>query len=97
VFFGYRRKASILTTESSDGVISIDSQIPPWIQDQAERYWGYNATHVGILSDELALDRYNAVLESTAVGLEHLGLSAEPLANEPACAPPLDDLDQTPS
>jgi len=50
VFFGFRRKVSLLTTESTDGVISISSQLPRWIQDQAERYWGYDATHVGILS-----------------------------------------------
>lgn len=73
VFFGYRREASFLMTESSDGVISIASQIPPWIQNQAKRYWGYDATHVGILSDESALERYNALLDSTADRLEHLG------------------------
>jgi hypothetical protein len=70
VFFGYRRETSFLMTESSDGVISIASQIPAWIQDQAERYWGFNATHVGILSDELALERYNALLVSTADRLD---------------------------
>lgn len=70
VFFGYRREASFLMTESSDGVISIASQIPPWIQDQAEHYWGYDTTHVGILSDESALERYNALLVSAADRLD---------------------------
>jgi len=66
VSFGFRRKPSLLASASSDGVISIASQLPPWIQDEAERYWGYDATHVGILSDASALERYNALLRSVA-------------------------------
>ena len=62
VFFGYQRHTSLLTTESSDGLISIASQLPPWVQDRAERYWGFNATHVGLLSDDAALKRYNELL-----------------------------------
>lgn len=39
VFFGFRWKTSWLATASSDGVISIASQIPPWVQDRAESDW----------------------------------------------------------
>ena len=66
VFFGYRRDPSLLTTASSDSVISVASQVPPWIQDQSERYWGYDTTHIGILSNALVLRRYKALLESAA-------------------------------
>ena len=57
---------SLLTTDSSDGVIPISSQLPQWIQDQAERYWGYDSTHVGILSDDSALERFTVLLGSVA-------------------------------
>ena len=66
VFFAFRRDISLLMPQSSDGVIPVASQLPPWLQEQAERCWGYDATHVGILSDGAALDRYYAVLKSEA-------------------------------
>ena len=62
VFFGYRRSPSLLTTESSDGAITLESQIPEWVQRQAARSWGYDADHVGILSNPLALDRLISLL-----------------------------------
>jgi pimeloyl-ACP methyl ester carboxylesterase len=62
VFFGYRRAASLLTSQSSDGAITLESQIPGWIQEQARRTWGYDADHAGILSHAAALDRLHALL-----------------------------------
>lgn len=66
VFFGFRRSPSLLTSQSSDGTIALSSQIPAWIQEQAERYWGYDTDHVGILSHPAALGRFNALLASEA-------------------------------
>lgn len=66
VFFGFRRDISLLMPQSSDGVISVASQLPLWLQDQTERYWGFEASHVGILSDAAALERYHALLRSVA-------------------------------
>ena len=66
VFFGYRRNPSLTSMASSDSVISVASQVPPWIQDRAERYWGFDTTHTGILSDALVLKRYQALVESVA-------------------------------
>jgi len=66
VFFAFRRDISLLMPQSSDGVIPVASQLPLWLQEQAERCWGYDATHVGVLSDGAALDRYHAVLKSEA-------------------------------
>ena len=66
VFFGYQRDFSLLLSQSSDGVVPLASQLPVWLQDQAARYWGYDATHVGILSQEAAIERYNALLRCEA-------------------------------
>lgn len=65
-FFGFHRTTSLLITESSDGTVPVSSQLPAWIQDQAERYWGYDATHVGILSHGAALARYNTLIGRAA-------------------------------
>jgi pimeloyl-ACP methyl ester carboxylesterase len=66
VFFGYRRGPSLLTSQSSDGSITLASQIPGWIQAQATQYWGYDADHTGILRDPAVLDRLSAVLAREA-------------------------------
>jgi hypothetical protein len=66
VFFGYRRGPSLLTQESSDSAITLSSQIPAWIQEQAERCWGVDADHVGVLSHRAVLERLNALLASSA-------------------------------
>jgi len=66
VFFGYRRGPSLLTQESSDGAIALASQIPAWIQEQAERCWGFDADHVGVLSHRAVLERLNALLAASA-------------------------------
>lgn len=66
VFFGFRQEMRLLSTECSDGVISLASQLPSWIQDRAAGYWGYDASHAGILSDRDARQRYRRVLESAA-------------------------------
>jgi len=50
-------------------IVPVSSQLPLWIQDQAERYWGYDATQVGILSHDPVLERYNRLLKSEADGL----------------------------
>lgn len=66
VFFGFGRELSLLSTECTDGVISLASQLPSWIQDRAAAYWGYDATHAGILSDHEARQRFQLVIQSVA-------------------------------
>jgi pimeloyl-ACP methyl ester carboxylesterase len=66
VFFGYRRGPSLLTSESSDGAITLKSQIPDWIQQQAEHCWGFDADHTDILANDAALDRLNRLLAHAA-------------------------------
>jgi pimeloyl-ACP methyl ester carboxylesterase len=78
VFFGFRRGPSLLTSESSDGTIAMTSQLPGWLQEQAERCWGYDADHVGILSHPAALGRFNSLLAYEA---DRLGSNRMPAAN----------------
>ncbi len=66
VFFGFQRSLSVISSESSDGVISMASQLPMWVQDQAERYWGYDVAHTAILSNDEALKRYEWLLKLEA-------------------------------
>jgi len=79
VFFGYRRGPSLLTSLSSDGAITLESQIPEWIQQQAERYWGFDADHAGILSSGPALGRLNALLAHEAGRIRSGGSAKAPL------------------
>jgi len=66
VFFGFRRNLSVISTESSDGVISVASQLPTWVQDQAEHCWGYDVAHTAILSNARVLERYARLLKMQA-------------------------------
>jgi pimeloyl-ACP methyl ester carboxylesterase len=66
VFFGFRRSMSLISTDSSDGTISVASQLPVWIQEQAEHCWGYNVSHAAILSNRAAVERYEHLIEIEA-------------------------------
>ena len=52
-------------TDSStgDGVVSLQSQLPLEIQQNAVRLYGFNNTHVGTLKDKVFLDLFNSILE----------------------------------
>lgn len=76
VFFGFRSGASLLATGSSDGRISLASQMPTWIQDQAARCWGYDADHTGILAHPAALAQFKVLLASEAGRLNAHGVPA---------------------
>lgn len=56
MFFGYENKAS------SDGTIALRSQLEPNVHFRAFNSYGFNATHVGILNDKAARDKFNEVL-----------------------------------
>jgi len=59
LFFGYK------TGDSSDGTITLRSQLEAKIHLQALKSYGFNATHVGILNDEESRKVFNQVLELT--------------------------------
>lgn len=46
-----------LPGEDSDGVVPIDHQLSPRLQDQAGAVFGVEASHVGVLSDPVLLER----------------------------------------
>ena len=51
--------------EGSDGVVSLESQIPLKLQAEAERIYGFNSGHASVLQDEKFITRFNAILEET--------------------------------
>ena len=57
LFFGYK------TGDSSDGTITLRSQLEPKIHLTAFKSYGFNATHVGILNDEGSRKVFNQVLK----------------------------------
>jgi len=57
LFFGYK------TGDSSDGTITLQSQLEAKIHLKALKSYGFNATHVGILNDEESRRVFNQVLE----------------------------------
>ena len=56
LFFGYE------TGMSSDGTITLQSQLEHSIQFAAKKTYGFNASHVGILNDDQARQRFHRVL-----------------------------------
>jgi pimeloyl-ACP methyl ester carboxylesterase len=60
LFFGYK------TGDSSDGTISLQSQLEPKIHLTAFKSYGFNATHVGILNDAESRKVFNQTLNQAA-------------------------------
>ncbi len=56
-FFGYE------TGDSSDGTITLQSQLEQRIQFAAVKMYGFNASHVGILNDDQARQNFIRILE----------------------------------
>ena len=56
LFFGYK------TGHSSDGTITLQSQLEPRVHLSALKSYGFNATHEGILNDESARQQFYKVL-----------------------------------
>ncbi len=66
LFFGFYTKKNPLMLYSHDSVIAVSSQLDPWFQERAERIYGYNLDHVGILGDEQSARAYHRILEQAA-------------------------------
>lgn len=63
LFFGYRDDSLVKSSDSSDGVISLKSQLDPRKQFTVQRVYGFDATHVGILNYEESIRIFNQTLE----------------------------------
>lgn len=48
-----------------DGVVSMESQIPVDLQEEAEKIYGFNSGHASVLQDENFIARFNVILEET--------------------------------
>lgn len=63
LFFGYRG-SSMFAGGNSDGVVSIASQLPVNVQDQAKLIRGYDEDHTSILESEPLLTKVSQVLSA---------------------------------
>ncbi|BCG63950.1 MAG: hypothetical protein methR_P1702 [Methyloprofundus sp.] len=61
----YHLVFSYLPDEGDDGVVTLQSQIPYKIQENATRIYGFNNSHVGTLKDPSFLNLLHATLEKT--------------------------------
>nr|WP_229423739.1 alpha/beta hydrolase [Massilia frigida] len=63
LFFGHGGRYSMLRPASSDGVITLASQLRADAQSEARRVFGYDEDHVGILSSPQVFAQYAALLK----------------------------------
>jgi len=67
LFFAYKDGPGFRVA-SSDGVVSLESQLDRWAQAQAAGVMGFNDDHSGVLTSPAAFRAYACVLEMTAAG-----------------------------
>lgn len=60
MFFGYRNRSGV----SSDGTITLRSQLDSRVYMKAVRTYGFDATHVGILNDQYVRNVFNDILKT---------------------------------
>jgi len=67
LFFSFEGKGgSPFSKENTDGAVAINSQLFVPVQDQAERLIGIADDHMGILSNPVALEKFNLILAEYA-------------------------------
>ncbi len=66
LFFGFETKKNPLMLYSHDTVVAVASQLAPWVQERAERLYGYDLDHVGILNDGAVAEAYRRILDQAA-------------------------------
>lgn len=64
LFFGHAGHYSLLRPASNDGAITLASQLRPAAQAEARRVFGYDESHVGILSSPQVFAQYDALLKA---------------------------------
>ena len=63
LFFGYQDDSTVRSSASSDGVITLKSQLDPRRQLTAQKVYGFDTTHMGILNNEEVRRVFNQLLE----------------------------------
>jgi pimeloyl-ACP methyl ester carboxylesterase len=66
LFFTYQDQARLKMGDSGDGVVTLKSQLPPSLQSAATRIYGFDETHEGVLTSEMARNEFNRLLEGFA-------------------------------
>jgi pimeloyl-ACP methyl ester carboxylesterase len=66
LFFTYQDQARLKLGESGDGVVTLKSQLLPSLQSAATRVYGFNETHEGLLTSEMARTEFYRLLEGFA-------------------------------
>jgi pimeloyl-ACP methyl ester carboxylesterase len=64
LYFSYKDDSKFKMGESSDGSVSLRSQLAPFVQTSATRVIGVNETHVGILNSETTRDSFLRLLDT---------------------------------
>ncbi len=74
LLYAYKNEGLMKFGENSDGVVPISSQLRSEAQEECSMQKGFNATHVGILEDEDALDTLIESIHSihTTIPEDHL-------------------------
>jgi pimeloyl-ACP methyl ester carboxylesterase len=66
LFFTYQDQARLKLGEGGDGVVTLKSQLLPSMQSAAASIYGFNETHDGVLTSEMARNEFNRLLEGFA-------------------------------
>lgn len=66
LFFSYHDTSKFKLGESSDGSVSLRSQLTPTLQAAAAKVLGFNETHVGILNSEAARGSFLRLLDTVS-------------------------------
>jgi pimeloyl-ACP methyl ester carboxylesterase len=66
LFFSYNDSSKFNLGESSDGSVSLRSQLIPAMQAKATRVIGVNETHIGILNSETTRDSFFRLLDTVS-------------------------------
>jgi len=70
LFFTYHDPSTLKLGESSDGTVTLRSQLPPWAQADAVKIFGLDETHVNSLSSEEARGIFLKLLDTVAPPLK---------------------------
>jgi pimeloyl-ACP methyl ester carboxylesterase len=68
LFFSYHDTTKFKLGESSDGSVSLRSQLVPSLQTSAAKVLGFNETHVGILRSEASRQALLQLLDTITLG-----------------------------
>lgn len=65
LFFSHKGNCSLFM-DNNDGAVTLRSQLEPRVQADAVRIYGYDESHVGILSSPAVIEQFNGILADAA-------------------------------